>query len=36
LADEPFCKADLMRFKMIIEFDPAQHQPIVDEWFGKT
>jgi uncharacterized protein YciI len=34
LADEPFCKANLMRFSKIIEFDPVQHQPFLKDWFG--
>ncbi len=36
LANEPFCKANLMRFSKIIEFDPVQHQLILNEWFGKS
>jgi hypothetical protein len=35
LADEPFCKAKVMRFAKITEFDPVQHQPILQSWFGK-
>jgi len=35
LAEEPFCKAGLMRFSKIIEFSPVQHQPILNDWFGK-
>jgi uncharacterized protein YciI len=35
LADEPFCKAKVMRFDKITEFDPVQHQPILTDWFGK-
>src|SRR5580692_5167161 len=35
LAEEPFCKAGLMRFAKIIEFNPVQHQPVLNEWFGK-
>jgi uncharacterized protein YciI len=35
LADEPFCKAKVMRFSRITEFDPVQHQPVLKEWFGK-
>ncbi len=35
LADEPFCKAQVMRFSRITEFDPVQHQPVLKEWFGK-
>ena len=34
LADEPFCKENLMRFRKIIEFKPVQHQPFLKEWFG--
>ena len=34
LADEPFCKENLMRFSKIIEFNPVQHQPFLTEWFG--
>lgn len=36
LADEPFCKAGLMRFCKVIEFDPVQHQPILSAWFAKA
>jgi uncharacterized protein YciI len=36
LADEPFCKAGLMRFSKIIEFNPVQHQPFLSDWFGKS
>ena len=35
LADEPYCKARVMRFSRIVEFDPVQHQPILKDWFGK-
>jgi len=35
LAEEPFCEAGLMRFSKIIEFSPVQHQPILNDWFGK-
>lgn len=35
LADEPYCKAKVMRFARLIEFDPVQHQPILRDWFGK-
>jgi uncharacterized protein YciI len=34
LADEPFCRAQVMRFARITEFDPVQHQPILQDWFG--
>ena len=36
LADEPFCKAKVMRFARITEFDPVQHQPALKDWFGKA
>jgi uncharacterized protein YciI len=36
LADEPFCKAKVMRFSKITEFDAVQHQAVLKEWFGKT
>ena len=35
LADEPFCKAKVMRFSKIVEFEPVQYQPILQDWFGK-
>jgi uncharacterized protein YciI len=35
LADEPFCKAKVMRFSRITEFDPVQHQPILKAWFER-
>ncbi len=35
LADEPYCKAKVMRFCRITEFDPVQHQPVLREWFAK-
>jgi uncharacterized protein YciI len=36
LADEPFCKAGLMRFSKVIEFNPVQHQPFLSDWFSKS
>lgn len=36
LADEPYCKADVMRFTKIVEFNPVQHQPVLNDWFGKA
>ena len=33
LAEEPFVKAKKMRFSRITEFDPAQHQPFLKQWF---
>ena len=36
LADEPYGKANVMRFSKITEFDPVQHQPALKEWFSKT
>lgn len=35
LADEPYCKANVMRFSRITEFDPVQHQPVLKDWFAK-
>jgi uncharacterized protein YciI len=35
LADEPYCKAKVMRFSKITEFEPVQHQPILNDWFAK-
>jgi uncharacterized protein YciI len=34
LAEEPFVKARKMRFSRITEFHPAQHQPILKDWFA--
>jgi len=34
LADEPYCKANVMRFSKITEFDPVQHQPTLKDWFA--
>jgi uncharacterized protein YciI len=36
LADEPYSKANVMRFSKITEFDPVQHQPVLNEWFRKN
>jgi uncharacterized protein YciI len=36
LADEPFCKANLMQFSKITEFLPVQHDPVLRDWFGVT
>jgi hypothetical protein len=33
LEDEPFVKAKKMRFSRITEFEPAQHQGILNDWF---
>jgi uncharacterized protein YciI len=35
LANEPYCKAKVMRFSKITEFNPVQHQPILKDWFEK-
>jgi len=35
LAEEPYCKAKVMRFSKVIEFEPVQHQAVLNEWFGK-
>ncbi|OLP54387.1 hypothetical protein BJF92_19295 [Rhizobium rhizosphaerae] len=33
LAEEPFVKAGKMRFSRVTEFDAAQYQPILQDWF---
>ncbi len=35
LADERYCKANVMPFNRITEFDPIQHQFLLNDWFGK-
>jgi uncharacterized protein YciI len=35
LADEPYCKANVMRFNRITEFNPVHHQFVLSDWFGK-
>lgn len=35
LAEEPFVSAGKMRFKRVVEFDPAQNAPLLDAWFEK-
>jgi uncharacterized protein YciI len=34
LADEPFVKANKMRFSRITEFYPAQYQLVLKDWFS--
>src|SRR5205823_1808955 len=34
LSEEPFIKGGFMRFVSVIEFDPVQHQPFLEEWFA--
>jgi uncharacterized protein YciI len=34
IAEEPFVKANVMRFIKITEFNPVQHQPFLAEWFA--
>ncbi len=34
LAEEPFTKAKKMRFSRITEFNPVQHQPLLEDWFA--
>lgn len=34
LAQEPFVKANKMRFSRVTEFDAAQFQPILKNWFA--
>jgi uncharacterized protein YciI len=36
LAEEPFVKANKMRFSRITEFDAAQFQPVLTDWFTDT
>ena len=36
LAEEPFTKAKKMRFARITEFNPAQCQPMLKDWFGRS
>ena len=36
LAEEPFIKANKMRFSRITEFQAAQHQPLLNDWFAKS
>lgn len=33
LEGEPFVKANVMRFSRVTEFEPAQYQPFLKEWF---
>ncbi|MEW6645505.1 MAG: YciI family protein [Pseudomonadota bacterium] len=33
LVEEPFVKAKKMRFSRVTEFDAAQFQPILQDWF---
>ncbi len=35
LAGEPYCKANVMQFKTVTEFDPIQHQFLLSDWSGK-
>lgn len=36
LADEPYCKAGVMRFSAITAFHPVMHQPALRHWFGNA
>ena len=36
LANEPYCKAGVMRFSKITEFNPVQHHSVLNDWFGKS
>jgi uncharacterized protein YciI len=36
LAEEPFVRANKMRFSRITEFHPAQHQPLLKDWFAES
>jgi uncharacterized protein YciI len=33
LAEEPYCKADVMRFSAVTAFDPIMHQVALHHWF---
>ena len=35
LAEEPYCKANVMRFNKITEFNPVQNQFFLSGWFEK-
>jgi uncharacterized protein YciI len=35
LSEEPYTRANKMRFSRITEFNPVQHQPLLKEWFAK-
>jgi len=35
LAEEPFVREGVMEFSAITEFEAAQCQPFLNEWFGK-
>ena len=35
LTDEPYCKANVMRFNRTIAFNPVQHQFVLGGWFRK-
>lgn len=34
LADEPFVKANVMRFSQVTEFSAAQYQGFLNQWFN--
>jgi uncharacterized protein YciI len=36
LEDEPFVKAKVMRFSRVTEFNAAQYQDFLEEWFNRT
>jgi uncharacterized protein YciI len=35
LADEPYCRAKVMRFSKVTEFEPVQYHPVLKDWIGK-
>ena len=35
LSEEPYTRANKMRFSRTTEFNPVQHQPLLKEWFAK-
>lgn len=36
MANEPFVKAGKMSFSRITQFEPAQNQPCLNDWFNKS
>ena len=35
LANEPFVRANKMHFSRVVEFDAAQCQPVLQDWFNE-
>lgn len=36
IATEPFVREGVMEFTRVTQFDPAQFQPLLAPWFGRT